>query len=204
MSPVIHSTAIVEPGATLGDDVKVWHFAHIRQGAVLNASVSIGKDVYVDSGVVIGEGSRIQNGVNIYRGVEIGRWCFVGPAVVFTNDQHPRIGRKDWNVVPTVLEEGCSLGAGAIIRCGVRLGAFSMVGAGALVTKDIPPFGLVTGVPADLSHRVCACGDQILPLTPSWAAPVIHPCCLQNLQPAVLEAAQKVAARFQTPTATSA
>lgn len=200
MSQVIHPTAIVEPGAHLSEDVKVWHFAHVRKGAKLGPSVSIGKDVYVDADVIVGEGSRVQNGVNIYKGVQISRWCFIGPAVVFTNDLHPRIGRTDWTITPTFLDDGCSLGAGAIIRCGIHIGAFALVGAGALVTKDIPPFCLVTGVPADLSHRVCACGDEILPLM-SWVGDVIRPCCHKNLQPAVLATAIAVVEKLKAPAA---
>lgn len=191
MSSFVHPTAIVEPGASIGEDVKIWHFSHVRKGATIGAHVSVAKDVYVDANVTIGEGSRIQNSVNIYNGVEISRWVFVGPAVVFTNDQHPRIGRKSWEVVHTVLEDCCSIGAGAIIRCGVRIGAFAMVGAGAIVTKDIPPFCLVTGVPADLSHRICACGDKTLPLI-SWVDNVIQSCCEKNLEPHILKRAQEV------------
>lgn len=190
MAATIHSTAIVEPGAVLEDDVKVWHFAHVRTGARLGRSVSVAKDVYVDAGVIIGEGSRVQNGVNIYKGVEIGSWCFIGPGVVFTNDLHPRVGRDNWEITPTHLEDGCSLGAGAIVRCGVKIGAFAMVGAGAVVTKDIPPFCLVTGVPAELTHRVCACGDTTMPLI-SWMEDVIRPCCHQHLKPEVLAIAQE-------------
>jgi len=200
MAAFIHPTAVVEPGANLAEDVKIWHFAHVRKGCTLGPQVSVGKDVYIDANVTVGEGSRIQNGVNIYNGVTISRWCFVGPAVVFTNDQHPRIGRKDWEVVPTVLEDCCSLGAGAIIRCGVRIGAFAMVGAGAIVTKDIPPFCLVTGVPADLSHRVCACGDESLPLM-SWIGDVIRPCCHKNLHPEVMKRAQAIEESLKNPQA---
>ncbi len=185
----IHSSAFVEEGVRLDDDVKVWHFAHIRAGARLSRSVSIGKDVYIDSDVEIGEGSRIQNGVNIYKGVEVGRWCFIGPAVVFTNDHYPRVGRKSWELSQTVLDDGCSLGAGSIVRCGVTLGAFSMIGAGAVVTKDIPPFCLVTGLPAELTHRICACGETTMPLI-EFLDNVIRPCCEKNLHPEVLDVAQ--------------
>lgn len=179
----------MEEGAQIAEDVKIWHLAHIRNGAHLGRSVSIGKDVYVDSGVIIGEGSRVQNGVNIYKGVEVGQWCFIGPGAVFTNDQHPRVGRISWEVVDTILEDGCSIGAGAIIRCGVHIGAFAMVGAGAVVTKDIPPFCVVTGVPAELSHRVCACGETTLPLiTP--VDQLIRSCCEKQLNPVVLKMAQ--------------
>jgi len=200
VSTFVHPTAVVEPGASLSEDVKVWHFSHIRKDATLGPKVSIAKDVYVDAEVVIGEGTRIQNSVNIYKGVQISRWCFVGPAVVFTNDLHPRVGRKNWQITPTIIEDGASLGAGAIIRCGVRIGAFAMVGAGAVVTKDIPPFCLVTGVPADLSHRVCACGDQVLPLM-SWIGEVIRPCCEVNLEKNVLEVAKSIVESLKSPLA---
>ncbi len=203
MKPVIHTTAIVEQEAILSEDVKIWHFAHVRKGAILGPAVSIGKDVYVDADVTIGEGSRIQNGVNIYKGVEISRWCFIGPGVIFTNDQHPRVGRKDWTITPTFLEDGCSLGAGAIVRCGVRIGAFALVGAGAIVTKDIPPFCLATGVPAELSDRICACGDTKFPLI-SWIGEVIKPCCHRNLQTQVLEQAQAIVANLIKKSAASA
>lgn len=195
MKPVIQHTAIVEAGAELEEDVKVWHFAHVRKGAKLGRSVSIGKDVYVDADVTLGEGTRVQNGVNLYKGVQVGSWCFIGPAVVFTNDQHPRVGRKNWQITPTVLEDGCSLGAGAIVRCGVRLGAFCMIGAGAVVTKDVPPFGLVTGVPAEMNHRVCACGDLSLSLATD-ISDCVQACCHENLTPESLALAQAVAARF--------
>lgn len=203
MSPAIHPTAIVEPDVTLSEDVKIWHFAHVRKGAILGPAVSIGKDVYVDADVSIGEGSRIQNGVNIYQGVDISRWCFIGPGVIFTNDQHPRVGRKSWTITPTILEDGCSLGAGAIVRCGVRIGAFALVGAGAIVTKDIPPFCLATGVPAELSDRICACGDTKLPLI-SWIGDVIKPCCRKNLLAPVLMQAEAVVARLAKASAASA
>ena len=203
MRPVIHPTAIVEQDATLSEDVKVWHFAHVRKGAVLGPAVSIGKDVYVDADVTIGEGSRIQNGVNIYKGVEIARWCFIGPGVIFTNDQHPRVGRKDWTITSTALEDGCSLGAGAIVRCGVRIGAFALVGAGAIVTKDIPPFCLATGVPAELTDRICACGDTKLPLI-SWIGDMIKPCCHKNLLAPVLAQAQSVISGLVKASAVSA
>jgi UDP-2-acetamido-3-amino-2,3-dideoxy-glucuronate N-acetyltransferase len=190
MAKQIHPSAFVEEGVTIGEDVSIWHFVHIRKGAKIGPSVSIGKDVYIDSEVNIGEGTRIQNSVNVYNGVEVGRWCFVGPAVVFTNDQIPRVGRKSWQVTKTFLEDGCSLGAGCIIRCGVTVGGFALVGAGAVVTKDIPPFCLVTGLPAEVTHRICACGDTTLPLI-AWLDDLVRPCCRHNLQKPVLNAAVK-------------
>jgi UDP-2-acetamido-3-amino-2,3-dideoxy-glucuronate N-acetyltransferase len=189
MKAYIHPSATVETGAQLEDDVKVWHSAHVRAGAHLKNAVSIGKDVYIDAGVIVGTGSRIQNGVNVYKGVEISSWCFVGPAVVFTNDQYPRIGRKNWKIVSTHIDDGCSIGAGAIIRCGIRLGAFSMIGAGAVVTKDVPAFCLATGLPAEITHRICACADTSLPLI-SGLNELIRDCCEKNLETQVLEIAK--------------
>ncbi len=183
--PRIHPSAFVEEGAQISEGASVWHLAHVRSGSRLEENVSIGKDVYVDSGVTVGKGSRVQNGVNIYKGVEIGRFCFIGPGTTFTNDRYPRIGRSSWNVVSTILDDGCSLGAGAIVRCGVHIGAFAMVGSGAVVTKDIPSFCLVTGVPAEPTHRICACADTVMPLI-SFDGEVIRDCCRKNLNKEVL------------------
>ena len=191
----VHPSAFVEPGVSLGEGCRIWHFAQVRSGAVLGPQVSIGKDSYVDVGVTIGEGTRVQNQVNIYAGVKVGRWCFVGPAVVFTNDQLPRVGNKSWKVIETIVEDGASIGAGAVIRCGVRLGSFSMIGAGALVTKDVAPFTLVVGHPAGDLKRVCACGQTILPLeTP--VRELMRACCAENMSPETKELAVTVLAKI--------
>jgi UDP-2-acetamido-3-amino-2,3-dideoxy-glucuronate N-acetyltransferase len=160
----IHPSSFVEENVVFGENVRVWHHCQIRKGAVLNDGVSVGKSSFVDENVVIGRGTRIQNNVNIYNGVDIGSFCFIGPAVVFTNDYFPRVGNKTWTKVPTELENGCSLGAGAVIRCGINIGAFSMIGAGAVVTKSISPFSLVMGVPAELKAKICACANTVLDL----------------------------------------
>ena len=194
--PMIHPSAFVEEGAVLEEGVKVWHLAQVRTGAHLQKGVSVGKDVYVDSGVRVGDYSRIQNGVNVYNGVEIGKYCFIGPGVTFTNDRYPRIGRKNWDVVKTVLEDGCSLGAGAIIRCGIHIGAFAMVGSGSVVTRNIPDFSLVTGIPAHPTHRICACADTIIPLI-SFDGVYIRDCCRRNLEKSVLELAENIIQRGQ-------
>lgn len=181
-APYSHPTAVVEDGANLQEDVKVWHFCHVRKGATLEKAVSLGKDVYVDTGVRIGHHSRVQNGVSIYQGLEIGPWCFVGPHVIFTNDQTPRVGSRAWKIVPTKLEMGMSIGAGAIIRCGITIGAFSMLGAGAIVTKDVPPFHLAMGFPAQCHQMVCACGQTFLPIA-SKDSELLRDCCKANLLP---------------------
>lgn len=172
----IHPSAFVEENVVLGKNVRIWHHCQVRKGAVLNDGVSVGKSSFVDENVIIGKGSRIQNNVNIYNGVEIGSFCFVGPAVVFTNDHFPRVGNKTWTKVPTKLENGCSIGAGAVIRCGISIGAFSMIGAGAVVTKSLSSFSLVMGVPAELKAKICACASTVLDLnTPSDE--YIQSCC---------------------------
>ncbi len=191
IKPFIHPTAIVENGARIGNGVRIWHFCHIRSSAVIGEGVSIGKDVYIDLGVNIGEGTRIQNGVSVYSGIKIAPWCFIGPNVVFTNDLTPRAGTKKWNVIETILETGASLGAGSVIRCGITIGAFAMVGAGAILTKSVPSFHLTLGVPSRVCNKICACGKSILPLdTPD--KDLIRSCCRQNLEKEVLELAKEI------------
>ncbi len=189
-----HSTAVIDEGAEIGSGAKIWHFAHIRTGAQVGAKVSLARDVYVDTDVKIGDNSRIQNGVSIYEGVQISRYCFVGPHVIFTNDVLPRVGVKDWEIVPTVLEDGCSIGAGAIIRCGISIGAFSMVGTGSLVTKSVAPFRLVHGMPATEQFHICACGRTQAALEEKFSP--IRDCCQKNMEPSVLKVAQEWAEKL--------
>ncbi|AFM10983.1 acyltransferase [Turneriella parva] len=187
--PFVHPTAIVEDGAKLDAAVKVWHFCHVRKGAHLKPGVSIARDVYVDVDTTIGENTRIQNGVSIYKGVSIADWCFVGPHVIFTNDQRPRAGNRNWEITPTILDTGASLGAGAIVRCGVTIGMFAMAGAGAVITKSIEEFTLVTGFPAKPISKICACGQSMLDLS-TGPESYLQPCCSQNLDPRLLRIAQ--------------
>lgn len=184
----MHSTAVVEPGARVGAGVKIWHFCHVRSGAILEDGVSLGKDVYIDDGVKVGRSTRVQNGVSLYRGVEVASWCFIGPHVIFTNDLFPRAGLKTWNIVKTTLDTGSSIGAGAIIRCGVRLHKYSMVGAGAIVTKDVLPFHLAVGFPAQAIKMLCLCGQTSLPLG-TEIEDVVADCCAKNLEPEAFKTA---------------
>ena len=180
--PFIHPTAVVERDVSISEGCKVWHFCHVRSGVVLEANVSLGKDVFVDEGVRIGKGSRVQNGVSVYKGVEIDTWCFVGPHVIFTNDLTPRAGNLKWDVIRTILKPGASIGAGSVIRCGITLGEFSLVGAGAIVTKDVHPFHVATGFPAELTKMVCACGRTLFPLRTEQSK-LISDCCESVMDP---------------------
>ena len=165
----VHQTADVSPRAVLGEGCKVWHEAQVREGAVLGRNCILGKGVYVDFGVRIGDNVKVQNRASIYHGVTLEDGVFVGPHVVFTNDKLPRAvnadgspkSEDDWEVGETLVREGASLGAGAIVVAGVTIGRFAMVGAGAVVTKDVPDFGLVYGNPARLVGYVCESGHRL-------------------------------------------
>ncbi|MHA1505923.1 MAG: acyltransferase [Candidatus Asgardarchaeia archaeon] len=161
MKYFVHDTAIVEEGALIGEGTRIWHHAHVRSGAKIGKNCVLGKSVYVDKGVVIGDNVKLENRVSVFQGVTIEDDVFVGPHTTFTNDMYPRAFSKDWEVVKTYVGRGASIGAGAVIVCGVRLGKYCMVGAGAVVTKDVPPFALVLGVPARIVGFVCYCGKPL-------------------------------------------
>jgi UDP-2-acetamido-3-amino-2,3-dideoxy-glucuronate N-acetyltransferase len=151
-------TAVIEPGATIGSGTAVWHHAHVRTGAVIGSGCTLGKNVFVDEGVTIGDRVKVQNNVSIYRGVDVHDEVFLGPSCVFTNDLFPRAGNPSWELVATVVETGASVGANATIVCGHRLGAWCMVAAGSVVTRDVAPHQLVRGNPARPAGWVCRCG----------------------------------------------
>ncbi|HEX9341572.1 MAG TPA: acyltransferase [Thermoplasmata archaeon] len=157
----IHPTAEVASSASIGDGTSIWHWAQVREGASVGRGCSIGKDVYLDVDVSIGTACKIQNFATIYRGVRIGNRVFVGPHACFTNDPYPRAVSPDWQVVPTSVEDGASIGANATILCGITIGRNAMVAAGAVVTKDVPPHALVAGVPAKIVGWVCECGRPL-------------------------------------------
>lgn len=159
--PIIHPTADVDPRAVLGAGTRVWHRAHIRESTRIGAACTISKDVYVDVGVVIGNRVKIQNGVSVYHGVTVEDDVFLGPHMAFTNDETPRAFSTDWRVVPTMVRRGASIGANATIVCGVTLGPYAFVGAGAVVTSDVPAFALMVGVPARRVGWMCQCGERL-------------------------------------------
>ena len=165
----IHPTADVAGGARLGPGTSVWNQAQVREGTRIGASCIIGKDAYIDFDVVVGDRCKIQNGAMLYHGLTLEDGVFVGPGAIFTNDRRPRAinvggdlkGADDWTVARTHIERGAAIGAGAILVAGVRVGTWAMVGAGAVVTRDVPPYGLVAGNPARQIGWVCACGDRL-------------------------------------------
>jgi UDP-2-acetamido-3-amino-2,3-dideoxy-glucuronate N-acetyltransferase len=166
MPTFIHPTAEVSPAAVIGEDVKIWNWVQVREGAHVGDGCILSKGVYVDAGVRIGAGCKVQNHVSIFHGVTLERGVFVGPHVCFTNDKVPRAvnpdmtvkGAADWQVSPILVREGASIGANATILPGVTLGRFCMVGAGAVVSKDVAPFTLVVGAPARSIGGICYCG----------------------------------------------
>lgn len=157
----IHPTAEVSPKATIGEGTKIWNQAQVREGAVIGRDCVISKDVYIDQGVIIGNGVKIQNGVSIYKGVTLEDRVFVGPHSTFTNDIRPRAFTSDWAVIPTRLRTGCSVGANATVMCGVTLGEYCMISAGAVITVDTLPYGLYIGNPARLKGFVSKSGFEM-------------------------------------------
>jgi acetyltransferase-like isoleucine patch superfamily enzyme len=167
--PYIHPTAEVSPQATLGQGTRVWHHSQVREGAVVGRDCILGKGVYVDAGVHIGHNVKIQNYVSVFAGVTLEDGVFVGPHTCFTNDLRPRSINKDgtpkspddWTVIKTLVRYGAALGANSTILCGVTIGRWAMIGAGTVVTWDVPDHGLVVGNPARLVGYVCSCGERL-------------------------------------------
>lgn len=162
MAVKIHPTAEVSKDAKIGDGASIWHQAQVRENAKIGKGCNIGKGVYIDFGVEIGDRCKIQNYVSVYHGVTIGNDVFIGPSVTFTNDLLPRA--FIWNeekVGKTVVEDGASIGANATIICGIKIGKYAMIGAGSVVTKDVPAYALVYGNPAKVMGKVSKEGAVI-------------------------------------------
>lgn len=145
----IHHTAVVEEGASIGQNTMIWHFCHLMPRAVIGENCQLGQNVFIDNNVRIGNGVKIQNNVSVYNGVILEDDVFIGPSAVFTNVLNPRsfIDRKT-EFKPTLVKRGASIGANATIICGVVIGNFAMIGAGAVVTRDVPDHALMVGNPA--------------------------------------------------------
>jgi UDP-2-acetamido-3-amino-2,3-dideoxy-glucuronate N-acetyltransferase len=158
----VHESSYVDPGAVIGAGTKIWHFCHVMPGAVIGARCTLGQNVVVMSGTRIGNGVKIQNNVSIYEGVTLEDDVFCGPSCVFTNVINPRshVSRKA-EYQPTRVRRGATIGANATILCGLTLGEYCFVGAGAVVTADVEPYALVVGVPARRIGWVCRCGVRL-------------------------------------------
>ena len=169
----VHESSYVDEGCEIGEGSKVWHFSHVMSGARIGKRCNIGQNVVVSPQVVIGDNVKIQNNVSIYEGVELEDDVFCGPSMVFTNVVNPRshVSRKH-EYRRTLVRRGASIGANATVVCGVTLGAYCFIGAGAVVTKDVPAYALMTGVPARRTGWMCACGEKL----PGGDAPTCAAC----------------------------
>lgn len=156
-----HDSAIVDDGASIGDDTKIWHFSHVMSKVRIGKNCSLGQNVFVANQVAIGNHVKIQNNVSIYEGVVLDDYVFCGPSMVFTNVKNPRSAfpRNTSNdYLRTWVQEGASIGANATIVCGTTIGKWAFIAAGAVVTKDVPPYMVVAGVPARPIGWMCECG----------------------------------------------
>jgi UDP-2-acetamido-3-amino-2,3-dideoxy-glucuronate N-acetyltransferase len=157
-----HDTSIVDPGCEVGEGSRIWHFSHICAGSVIGKNCNLGQNVYVETGVILGNGVKVKNNVSLYTGVICEDNVFLGPSCVFTNVIEPRsfIERKH-EFRQTIVREGASIGANATIVCGCTIGRYAFVGAGSVVTRDVPDYTLVYGVPASMRGYVCKCGEKL-------------------------------------------
>jgi UDP-2-acetamido-3-amino-2,3-dideoxy-glucuronate N-acetyltransferase len=172
----VHASAIVDDGAVLGPGTRVWHFSHVCGGARIGAGCSLGQNVFVGNDVVIGDRVKIQNNVSVYDAVTLEDEVFCGPSMVFTNVYNPRSGvvRKD-QYRRTLVRRGASIGANATIVCGVTVGAYAFIGAGAVVKRDVPDFALMAGVPARQIGWISRFGERLpLPLSGNGEAACPH------------------------------
>ncbi len=160
----VHESSYVDDNVELGEGTKIWHFSHIQSGTKIGKDCVFGQNVNVGNNVTIGNNIKVQNNVSIYEGVELEDYVFCGPSMVFTNILDPRCefpqrGKEFY--VKTLVKRGASLGANSTIVCGITIGKYVFVGAGAVVTRDIPDHALITGVPAKISGWMCRCGEKL-------------------------------------------
>jgi acetyltransferase-like isoleucine patch superfamily enzyme len=157
----VHPTAEIADDAVIGKGTQIWHQCQVMKGAKIGEGCKLGKSVYVDFGVQIGNRVKIQNGISVYKGVTVEDDVLLGPHMAFTNDLYPRAFNDKYEIVPTLVKKGASIGANATIICGAILGQYCMVGAGSVVTNDVPDHALVVGNPASIVGYVCECGTRL-------------------------------------------
>lgn len=162
MSYTVHPSAIVDEGAQIGEGSRVWHWVHVCGGARIGKGCSLGQNVFVGNDVIIGDNVKVQNNVSVYDAVRLEDDVFCGPSMVFTNVYNPRaaIVRKD-EYRQTLVRRGATLGANCTVVCGVTIGEYAFVGAGAVINRDVPPHALMVGVPARRQGWMCRCGVQL-------------------------------------------
>ncbi len=158
-----HESSYIDEGAVIGKNTKIWHFCHIMSGAKIGDSCNIGQNVNIAPDVIVGNGVKIQNNVSLYSGVILKDYVFCGPSCVFTNDLTPRakFPKGPNNYKKTLVNEGASIGANSTIVCGTTIGKWALIGAGAVVTKDVKDYALMAGVPAKRIAWVCVCGNKL-------------------------------------------
>ncbi len=158
----IHETACVDDGAVIGAATRIWHWTHVCAGALIGKNCNIGQNVFIASEVTIGNNCKIQNNVSIYKGITLEEGVFCGPSMVFTNINNPRaqISKMD-QVRPTLVAKGATLGANCTIVCGHTIGSFALIGAGAVITRDVPDHALMVGNPAKQIGWACVCGEKL-------------------------------------------
>ena len=161
----VHKSAIIDENVEIDSGTKIWHFSHIQTGAIIGENCSIGENVNIGNNVKIGNSVKIQNNVSIYEGVELEDFVFCGPSIVFTNiklprSEFPQRGREFY--AKTLVKKSASIGANATIVCGVTIGEYALIGSGAVVTKDVPPYSLVIGSPGRIVGKVDEKGNRIL------------------------------------------
>jgi UDP-2-acetamido-3-amino-2,3-dideoxy-glucuronate N-acetyltransferase len=162
MDYFIHPTSVVDNGAIIGKGTKIWHFSHISKGARIGKNCVIGQNCFVGDKAVLGNGVKLQNNVSVYTFVTLEDGVFAGPSAVFTNDMNPRAPYpKGGKWIPTLVKKGASIGANATIICGITIGRWAFIGAGAVVTRDVPDYAVVKGVPARICGWMCECGEKL-------------------------------------------